>query len=109
MANKRQLKKAIQAACGQIAGQCIYAEDNFENADLQAWDNIIVNVALLQDDAVKRVSVSFDKTPRDFENRAEYNKARRAYFKEVEKALAKHMHTETEKVVEAMNALMPKK
>ncbi|MDD7065342.1 MAG: hypothetical protein SOU49_08320 [Sodaliphilus pleomorphus] len=108
MANKRQLKKAIKYACGEIAGQCIVAANTLENTDVDQWDNIVINVALLQQEAVNRVSVDYDKTPSDFENRKAYNKARRAYFKQVEKALADYMHTQTEKVVEAMNALTPK-
>ncbi len=108
MANKRQLKKAIKYACGEMAGQCIYAENTFENADIDKWDNIIINIALLQEEGVNRVSVDFDKTPSDFANKKEYNKARRIYFKQVEKALSEYMHTQAEKVVEAMNALIPK-
>ena len=108
MANKRDLKKAIRYACGEIAGECMFAADTFEGADIEAWDKIIVDVALLQEEAVNRVSVSFDKVPRDFPNKQDYKKARRTYFKAVEEALADYMHAETEKVVAAMNALLPK-
>ncbi len=103
MANRRNLKKSIRYACGDIAGECIFAETNAENVD--KWDNIIINVALLQEEAIKRLSVPFDKTPKDFENKKEYRKARRAHFKQVEKALTEYMHTETKKVIEEMNAL----
>ena len=108
MANKRQLKKAIKYACGEIAGECIVAANTLENTDVDQWDNIVINVALLQQEAVNRVSVDYDKTPSDFDNKKAYKKARRTYFKQVEKALADYMHTQTEKVVEAMNALTPK-
>ena len=124
MANKRNLKKAIRFACGDMAGECIFAENTIEGTDVAAWDQIILDIALLQEEAVNRVSVSFDKVPRDFENKKDYNKARRTYFKAVEKALAEYMHTETEQIVAygsiyatgdthpqivaAMNALLPK-
>ena len=72
-------------------------------------DSIIVDVALLQEEAVNRVTVAFDRAPKDFENRKAYNKARRAYYKEVEKAISNYMHEETENIVKRMNALMPKK
>lgn len=108
MANKRNLKKAIRFACGGMAGECIFAENTIECTDVAAWDQIILDIALLQEEAVNRVSVSFDKVPRDFENKKDYNKARRTYFKAVEKALAEYMHTETEQIVAAMNALLPK-
>ena len=60
------------------------------------------------DEYRQRDSLSFDKVPRDFPNKQDYKKARRTYFKAVEKALADYMHAETEKVVAAMNALLPK-
>lgn len=108
MANKRQLKKAIHYACGNIAGECFFAECMTDNTEPGQWDEIIVDTALLQEEAVKRVSAGFDKKPSDFPNRQEYNKARRAHFKAAEKALAEHMRTETEGLVSRMNALLPK-
>jgi hypothetical protein len=62
----------------------------------------------LQAEAVNRVSVDFDKTPKDFPNGKEYKKARRTYFKAVEKALGKYMKEESEKIVGEMNALVKK-
>lgn len=108
MANKRDLKKAICYACGQMAGQCVLAESTINGADIEKWDKIIVDIALLQEKGLNRVSVNFDKTLSAFENRKEYKKARRAYFKQVEKALSEFMHTEAGKIVERMNALLPK-
>ncbi|HAP50035.1 MAG: hypothetical protein J6N71_02195 [Muribaculaceae bacterium] len=109
MANKRDLKKAIRYACGDIAGECIFAQEVFGQGKEEDWDSIIVDVALLQEEAVNRVTVAFDRAPKDFENRKAYNKARRAYYKEVEKAISNYMHEETENIVKRMNALMPKK
>ncbi len=108
MANKRNLKKSIRYACGDMVGECIFAESTLVKANLQQWDQIILDIALLQEEAINRVSVNFDKTPSDFENRKEYNKARREYFKQVEKALAGYFQEEAAKVAKAMNALMPK-
>ena len=108
MANKRELKKAIKMSCGEIAGQCLMAESSLKDADIDKWDNIIVNAAMLQKEAVTRVSAEFDKTPKDFESKSAYNAARKAYFKGVEKSIADYMHTEVAKIVEAMNALLPK-
>ena len=34
MANKRNLKKSIAYACADIAGECIFAQQNFEGIDL---------------------------------------------------------------------------
>jgi len=108
MANKRQLKKAITYACGEMAGECFFAQETFENTNPEDWEKIILDIALLQAEAVNRVSVDFDKVPKDFANGKEYKKARRTYFKAVEKALGKYMKEESEKIVEAMNALVKK-
>ncbi|MBR5639086.1 MAG: hypothetical protein IKW83_04910 [Muribaculaceae bacterium] len=108
MANKRQLKKAICYACGEMAGECFFAQETFENTNPEDWDKIIIDIALLQAEAVNRVSVDFDKAPKDFANGKEYKKARRTYFKAVEKALGNYMKEESEKIVGAMNALIKK-
>lgn len=108
MANKRQLKKAIRYACGDIAGECYFASQTFGYDKVEEWEKIIIDAALLQAEAVNRVSVDFDKQPKDFASGKEYKKARRTYFKQVEKALADYLHSEIEKIVNEMNALLPK-
>ena len=105
MANKRQLKKAIGYACGEMAGECFFAQNTFENTNPEDWDKIVLDIALLQAEAVNRVSVDFDKVPKDFASGKEYKKARRTYFKAVEKALANYMKEESEKIVSQMHAL----
>ena len=90
MANKRQLKKAIQRACGEMAGQCIMAQDLLsteENYD--KWNDIIIDIAMLQAHGVKRVGNKFSKAD--------------------EKALTEWFHGEAEKIAGKMNALLPKK
>jgi len=108
MANKRQLKKAIQNACGDIAGECILAESAFGRDNLDKWDNVIMNVALLQQEAVNRVTKHFDQIPSHYPNRKEYNAARRAFYKKAEKELSDYFHAEVEKIAAEMNSLMPK-
>lgn len=109
MANKRQLKKAIRRACGAMAGECFFAQRFFGKDNETQWDQIVVNIALLQENAINRTSIDFDHVPGDFANGREYKKARRTYFKTAIKALKEYIHAETEKVVADMNALMPKK
>ena len=108
MANKRQLKKAISYACGDMAGECFFAQNVFENTDPEAWEQIVIDIAILQSKATKRVSVDFDKVPKDFASGKEYKKARRTYFKAVEKAIGNFMKEESEKIVNNMNALIKK-
>lgn len=108
MANKRNTKRNIHYACGEIAAECIFAQETFAQDNIQKWDDIIIRLALLQQDAIKRISVDFDKLPKDFENRRLYNKSRRSYFKAMNNALKDFMHNEMEKIIADMNALVPK-
>ena len=63
MANKRQLKKAIQRACGEMAGQCIMAQDLLSNGEnYEKWNEIIIDIAMLQAQGVKRVGNKFGKS-----------------------------------------------
>ena len=107
MASKRQIKKAIQNACADIAGECIFAESAFGENKIEEWDSIIIDTALLQQEAVNRANNHFDKKVKDFANRKEYNKARRAFFKQSEKELSDYFHAQVENIVKRMNALMP--
>ena len=107
MANKRQIKKAIKSACGDIAGECIFAESAFGENKIEEWDSIIIDTALLQEEAINRVSNHFGKKVKDFANRKEYNKARRAFFKQCEKELSEYFRAEVENIAKRMNELMP--
>ena len=109
MASKRQIKKAIRNACGDIAGECIFAESAFGENNLEAWDSIIIDTALLQQEAVNRVNNQFGKKVKDFPNRKEYNKARRAFFKQCEKELSEYFRAEVNNIAKRMNDLMPSK
>ena len=107
MASKRQIKKAIQNACGDIAGECIFAESAFGENKREEWDSIIIDTALLQQEAVNRVNNRFGKKVKDFANRKEYNKARRAFCKQCEKELSEYFRSEVENIAKRMNQLMP--
>ena len=109
MANKRDLRKAICRACGQIAGECIIAEEALGYKDAEKWEEIIIDAAVLQVTALKKVAPAFDKRPKEFANGKEYKKARRAFYRDNEKQLAALMKDETQKIVVKMNALLPKK
>ena len=69
MASKRQIKKAIQDACSNIAGECIFAESAFGADKRDEWDSIIIDTALLQQEATNRVSNKFGKKVKEFANR----------------------------------------
>lgn len=109
MANKRQLRKAICRACGQIAGEALVAQAAMDFKDAEKWDEVVINAALLQVSALKKVAPKFDKKPKDFANGKEYKNARRVFYNAQEKELAAYMKDEVSKIVNQMNALLPKK
>lgn len=82
MANKRTLKKNIKYACGDLAAETIMSEYYVPDIDAAKVRDIVLGVASLQQSTLRRVSVSFDKTPGNFDNRHEYNKARNKYMRQ---------------------------
>lgn len=109
MATKRDLKKYIKYTCADIAGECIYAMEFFNGIDYDKMENIIVKAAYIQTETIDKVSVSFDKTLKSFNGNAfEYNKARKAYYKECYKALRNELATTVNTLVEEMNSALSK-
>lgn len=107
MTNKRQLKKYFTNVCGALATECIMAAEYVDGIDVDAMDRIILQVAGLQDHAVSRVSIAFDKTPADFENGREYTAARHTYYAEAFKALIMEFEEAVAAIIKQMNALLP--
>lgn len=109
MANKRQLKKRIHAVCGELASEIMIAAHFFDSVDYNQACQIVGQIAALQTDSLAKVSFSFDKAVKDFDNKAAYNRARAQYEA---KAFAKLNAEFSEKVLEivkAMNAIVPPK
>ena len=67
MANKRSLRKYIECVCGEIAAECIIASNVIEGIDRKAMEQQVVKVALMQESALRRVGVTLDRRPCDFE------------------------------------------
>lgn len=109
MANKRSLKKQIRYICGDIAGECITTSHLIPNVDRELLDNLVIKAAQLQSSTLNKTNISFEKTPHDFETKAEYTKARRAYFAAAYKSLTDHFNKQVEEIVSDMNKALPKK
>ena len=107
MSNKRELKKYIVNTCGALAADMIMTGYIFSAVDPTAVQKIISEVAALQADALSKCSLSFDKTPRDFENTAAYHKARRTYFATAYSQLLKEFNAQVKEIVKEMNAALP--
>ena len=109
MANKRNLKKAVKASAGYLAGECIFTRELVPGADKKKLNDAIIKIADMQYEAVKGASFSYDKSPRSFDSKKEYNKARRQYFAKAYDKLRKTFNNGVDEVVEMMNDAMPKK
>ncbi len=106
MSNKRNLKKSIKYACGNVAGECVYASLRLEGIDEEKIENIVCQVAMLQVTAVDKVTARFDKTRKDFADEKAYRKARRAYFKEYYAGVEKEFASSIDNIVKQMNDML---
>ena len=109
MANKRRLKKNIHAICGDIASECAVTAAYIQGSDEKRLSEAIVKTAALLSDSMERLSISFDHTPKDFENKAEYNKARRTYYRKAYKAFSESFEKEVLEILHELNSSLPKK
>ncbi|MCH5245965.1 MAG: hypothetical protein J1E84_05845 [Muribaculaceae bacterium] len=107
MANKRILKKQIQYICSDIAAECFFACEYIPGIDNSKMHPIIAKLAVLQKKTLTKTNFSYDKTPRDFENAKEYNKARRAFFNIAFSSIKDKFNTEILEIVKEMNSLLP--
>lgn len=106
MANKRDIKKQIHYVCGELALNCIFARDFIEGGDTDKLNQIIVDIACLQNHALDNLNFSFDKTPNDFESRAEYNKAAKKYYHLAYKSFVNEFNKKLKDIVKQMNELL---
>lgn len=103
MSNLRQVKKNIRNLCGDIASECVIASSFYPSVDDAKLADVVYGAAALQTKSIRKLSVCFDKTPRDFENKAAYNKARRKYYREAIAALDSLFFKEAEGLVAQLN------
>ena len=107
MANKRQLKKRVRYTCGDLAAELLMASHMLKGFDRQEVAEIIGEIAHLQEGTLRHATFSFDKSHASFENGAEYNKARTAYYRAAYKKLADEFNEKVGAIVKKMNAAMP--
>ncbi len=107
MANKRILKKQIKYICGEVALQCIITRECFSSSNSEKLNELVIVTADLQEKTLKNVTFAFDKTAKAFSNRAEYNKAATAYFKQAYNVLHKEFNGQIQEILKQLNAEMP--
>jgi hypothetical protein len=107
MANKRNFKKAVKAACGSIAGECVISRNLIPGIDADKMNDIVLNIADLQYTILTNASFSFDKGKRAFADIHEYKVARQKYFHKAFAKLVADFNNGLEEVVNQMNAALP--
>ena len=107
MATKRQLKKLIRNSCGAIAAEILLARAAFPAIERKDVVAVINDAAALQQVSLEKVSISFDKCPSDYDSKADYNKARREYFRAAYGKLLEEFEAGVAEIVKKMNAALP--
>lgn len=106
-ANKRLLKKEIHRICGALAGECVLAKIAIPGIDREKLNEIIYQLADLQESALRLVSVDFPGSASSYATRKEYVDARRAYFKASYARLKDHFNARVQEILREMNATVP--
>ena len=107
MANKRQLKRYIRDVSGTMAMEIIMAREAFPEIDRKTVHDLVLKIARFQSEYLRAVGILYDRTPRDFENRHEYNKAKRVYFHTAFKHFEEKFLVDYAALVKEMNAALP--
>lgn len=106
MANKRQLKKRISNLCGALAADVMLAS-HFDGVDRAKAEELVAKVASLQETARANVSFAFDRVAKDFESRADYNRARAKYNAAAFAKLKENFAGQLTELLKEVNAAVP--
>ena len=74
----------------------------------EKWGELVVDIALIQQSALRKVSAAFDKAPKSFANPRDYRKERCAFARSVVKGIDNYMRGELGEVAQKMNQLTGK-
>lgn len=107
MANKRQLKKHIQAVCGELAAEILITRHMFEGFDDNKVNDIVNEIAVLQETTLANCTFAFDKVCKDFASRHDYNLARSNYYRAAYRHLLSDFSKGVLDVVKKMNEALP--
>lgn len=105
MQSKRDLKKQIRYICGDLVGECLLIGEICPEEKLDELNQLIVDLAVLQEVTISHCSFSYDKVVKDFATVQDYKKARSAYYHEAFSALHKQFNTSLADCVHRMNAI----
>lgn len=103
MQSKRDLKKQIHYICGDLVGECLIIGEVCPEDKLDELNQLIVDIAILQESTVSRMNFSFDKTEKNFSTPREFKLARNAFYHRAFSSLHKEFNDALSKIVHRMN------
>lgn len=107
MSNKRTLKKYVHDICDQLATELLIASSAFTGFDEKKVDEIVRNIASLQATTLAHATFAFDKSRRDYENAAQYNREKSRYNREAFNHLADDFQKGVAEIIKMMNEALP--
>lgn len=105
MQSKRDLKKQIRNICGDLVGECLLIGEVCPEEKLNDINQLIVDLAVLQEVTIAHVNFSFDKAPKDFANAHDYSRARHTYNREAYATLRKQFNASLADCVHRLNSI----
>lgn len=105
MQSKRTLKKQIRYICGDLVGECLLIAEICPDDKLQEINQLIVDLAVLQETTIAHTNFAFDKSPRDFASEADYRRAKGKYTREAFRTLHKQFNASLSECVHRMNQI----
>lgn len=105
--NRRTLKKEIRLICGALAAECIMAKYTLPGVDSKKFNDIVYEIADLQESTLSLIGVTFPRSASSFESRKEYSDERHRYFRASFAKLKHDFNKRVEKIVAEMNAALP--
>ncbi|MCM1521328.1 MAG: hypothetical protein NC039_01590 [Muribaculaceae bacterium] len=106
--NKRILKKEIRMICGALAGECVIAKITVPGINPEKLNEIIYDIADLQSNAIRMISVKFPQTESAFASKKEYADAKHKYFHAAFRKLKGDFNAHVDKILKEMNSALPK-
>lgn len=91
--------------CGEIASVCLTRQADVNEENLEKWDEVVIDAALLQVSAVRQVNVRFGKKVKDYPTPQNYRKARREFFKQHVNELSEFLKTHASELTGRINEL----
>lgn len=103
MQSKRDLKKQIRYICGDLVGECLLIGEVCPEEKLDDLNQLIIDLAVLQESTISKTNFSFDKCAKDFPSTHEYKQAKSKYVRQAFTTLHKQFNAALADCVHRMN------